>query len=81
MKYLLDTHTLLWFLFDDDKLSEKVKEIVTNSANGIFVSIITYWEISLKYGLGKLELRNSLPEELPFIAREVNILTLEISEN
>lgn len=81
MKYLLDTHTLLWFLFEDDKLSEKAKEIITNSANDIFVSIITYWEISLKYGLGKLELKNITPEELPIIAREVNIFTLEISEN
>ena len=27
MKYLLDTHTLLWVLFEDDKLSTKAKEI------------------------------------------------------
>ncbi len=80
MKYLLDTHTLLWVLFEDEKLSEKVKAAVRNPDNEIYVSIVSYWEISLKYALGKLELRGILPEKLPGKAKEINIETLEISE-
>lgn len=81
MKYLLDTHTLLWVLFDDEKLSEKARDIIENSDNEIYVSTITYWEISLKYAIGKLELENITPEELPNKAKEINIETLEITED
>ena len=80
MKYLLDTHTLLWVLFEDEELSEKAKAAIKNPDNEIYISVITYWEISLKYALGKLELEGITPEELPKKAREINIETLEISE-
>ncbi len=30
MNYLLDTHALLWYLFDDEHLSETAREIITN---------------------------------------------------
>ena len=80
MKYLLDTHTLLWVLFEDEKLSDTAKEIISNSENEIFVSIITYWEIALKYGTGKLQLENITPEEIPLKSKEINIETLILSE-
>jgi len=79
MKYLLDTHSFLWVLFDDEKLSEKVKEIVREPENEIYTSVITYWEISLKYSIGKLELEGISPDELPIKAQEIGIETLEIS--
>lgn len=80
MKYLLDTHTFLWVLFDDDKLSEKIREIIRDLENEIYVSVITYWEISLKFSIGKLELEGITPDELPEQAQEIGIETLEISE-
>ena len=80
MKYLLDTHSFLWVLFDDEKLSEKVKEIVREPENEIYTSVITYWEISLKYSIGKLEIEGISPDELPIKAKEIGIETLEISE-
>jgi PIN domain nuclease of toxin-antitoxin system len=80
MKYLLDTHSFLWVLFDDEKLSEKVKEIVREPENEIYTSVITYWEISLKYSIGKLELEGISPDELPIKAKEIGIETLEVSE-
>ena len=80
MKYLLDTHSFLWVLFDDEKLSAKVKEIVSDLGNEIYISVITYWEISLKYSIGKLELEGVNPDELPIMAQEIGIETLEISK-
>jgi PIN domain nuclease of toxin-antitoxin system len=80
MNYLLDTHTLLWVLFEDEKLSEKAKETIKDPDNGIFVSLISYLEISLKYGLGKIELENITPEEIPDKVGEVGINTLEVTE-
>ena len=81
MKYLLDTHTLLWVLFKDEKLSEKARVAIRNPDNEIYVSTITYWEISLKYSICKIELEGITPEELPEKAKEIGIKTLEVSED
>ena len=80
MKYLLDTHALLWVLFEDEKLSEKAKAAIKNPDNEVYVSIVSYWEISLKYTLGKLELEKITPEELPQKAKDISIETLGLSE-
>lgn len=66
MKYLLDTHTLLWSILDTKKLSKKVKEILENRTNEISVSTIALWEIALKSSIGKLEFENLNIERLPF---------------
>ncbi|WP_265579709.1 type II toxin-antitoxin system VapC family toxin [Plectonema radiosum] len=44
MKFLLDTHTLIWWLANDKTLSEKAKEVITNPDNFIFVSAASAWE-------------------------------------
>ncbi len=80
MNYLLDTHTLLWSLFEDEKLPAKVREKISDPNNGILISIVSYWEISLKYGIGKLELKGTTPEELTKAAREIGFVTLNVSE-
>ena len=64
-KYLLDTHTLLWLLFSDERLSTKVKNILLNSELEKSVSVISLWEISLKYRIGKLKLEEKTPDEIP----------------
>ncbi|MEH1765314.1 type II toxin-antitoxin system VapC family toxin [Nostoc sp.] len=51
MSFLLDTHILLWFLENDSKLSNQVREVITNPENLIFVSAISAWEISIKQTL------------------------------
>ena len=38
MTYLLDTHTLLWTLFEDEKLSAKAREAISNAENEIYVT-------------------------------------------
>jgi len=54
MSFLLDTHILLWFLENDPKLSDRLREVITNPENLVFVSAISAWEISIKQSLGKL---------------------------
>lgn len=53
MKYLLDTHTLIWSILDNEKLSPEVRNIIENPKNEIFVSGISFWEIAIKAQLGK----------------------------
>lgn len=55
MKYLLDTHTLIWSIFEPEELSGKVSGILSNRRNQIFVSTVSLWEIAIKVRIGKLE--------------------------
>jgi len=54
MNYLLDTHTVLWFLGGDQQIPAKVVSEIENPDNKIFVSIGSIWEIAIKMSLGKL---------------------------
>jgi PIN domain nuclease of toxin-antitoxin system len=78
MSYLLDTHTFLWAIAEQKKLSPKVNAILEDGVNEIFVSSVTFWEISLKYGLGKLDLDNIAPEDLPKVAEETGFTFLSL---
>lgn len=82
MKYLMDTHTLLWAIFEPEKMSKSARELIKDPQNEVFASIISFWEISLKFSIGKLELINTTPETLPKIAEEmgIEILAVEPSE-
>jgi PIN domain nuclease of toxin-antitoxin system len=62
---LLDTHAVLWSLFSPERLSRRAADIIRRPENAISVSAISFWEISLKYSLGKLELVGVGPEDLP----------------
>ncbi|HAD03909.1 MAG: hypothetical protein A2091_08500 [Desulfuromonadales bacterium GWD2_61_12] len=68
MKLLLDAHTLLWTLFEPSALGKRAAAAIRNPDNGVHVSSVTFWELSLKYGLGKLELHGVTPEQLPALA-------------
>ena len=54
MPLLLDTHILLWWLADDPALPAQADILIANSANEIFVSPISLWEIAIKAHLGKI---------------------------
>lgn len=56
MSLLLDTHTLLWFLLDDPRLSENAREHIVIQEESIFVSPASLWEIAIKISLGKYAL-------------------------
>lgn len=70
MRYLLDTHTFIWAISEQNKLPKKVKVIISNPDNEILVSALSFWEISLKYFLGKMNVDNIPPDELPFWAKK-----------
>lgn len=48
MQILLDTHTLIWALEDNPKLSQEAKDLITDLNNTIFVSSASIWEIAIK---------------------------------
>ena len=57
MRYLLDTHILLWAIRNEPELKKEVKEAIVNPANQIFVSVVSEWEVAIKSNIGKLKLK------------------------
>jgi PIN domain nuclease of toxin-antitoxin system len=54
MKLLLDTHIVLWFLDDVEKLSETALAAILEPENEKYISIVSAWELAIKINLGKL---------------------------
>jgi len=79
MNLLLDTHGFLWALFIPENLSKAVVHEIKSPNNDVAVSVITFWEISLNYALGKLELTGVKPEELPDFAGRMNMEILPVT--
>lgn len=62
MQYLLDTHVVLWWLTEPEKIHSKARKIIKDRANTIFVSSVSFWEIAIKKSLGRLTLPHNLLE-------------------
>jgi PIN domain nuclease of toxin-antitoxin system len=80
MKFLLDTHTLLWVLADDPRLGERAKKEVLASDNQLFFSLASYWEICIKVSLGKLLLIEGWSDLLDKEMARLGIETLAIRQ-
>ena len=63
MELLLDTCTLLYACFDDQRLPKNIKEMIADSDNDIFVSMASLWEIAIKNA--------KRPESMPYSAEEI----------
>jgi PIN domain nuclease of toxin-antitoxin system len=77
-KYIIDTHILLWLIFKPDQIKKSKLVILEDTDNEIFATSISFWEISLKYGLGKLDLQGLEPKDIPIVTKEMGIEILEI---
>jgi PIN domain nuclease of toxin-antitoxin system len=74
MKALLDTHTFLWAISDDPRLSRRAQQVFTG-ANHLWLSVASIWEILIKTGAGKLPL--PLPAA-PYLIRELRKNRIEV---
>lgn len=70
VSYLLDTHALLYWLFDDSRLSPTSRALIADRANTVFVSAASAWEIATKHRIGKLPSASVLVQDIAgWIAR------------
>ena len=70
MRFLLDTHTLLWSFSNDPSLSSRARRVIEDGSNEILVSAASAWEIATKVRLGKLPTGEDLISNLDqFLAR------------
>lgn len=65
MNLLRDSHTFLWFVWDDPQLSPTAKALIQDPANHKLVSVASCWEIAIKVGLKKLDLGEPATTFLP----------------
>ena len=79
MKYLLDTHYVLWSLLEPSKINEKIKEILEDPNKIKNISKISFWEISVKYKIGKLELNGITPEDILAGSQEAGFEIYDLS--
>jgi PIN domain nuclease of toxin-antitoxin system len=79
VRVLLDTHSLLWFLLDDPRLSTTAQAVIADPLNGVEVSPVSYWEIAIKIRLGKYALHEPYQEfmERELAANDLHILPIE----
>lgn len=78
MKYLLDTHTFLWWAFDSPELSATARALIAEPGNEIFVSSASGWEIATKYRLGRLPDAAVLLQDLAGWVEKARFLSLPI---
>ena len=78
MNNLVDTHTFLWIVLASKALSKSARAVLVDSESINYVSVVTFWEISLKFSLGKLNLKGILPESLPTWASDTGFEILNL---
>ncbi|MCP9915275.1 type II toxin-antitoxin system VapC family toxin [Cyanobium sp. ATX 6F1] len=79
--YLLDSHVLLWWWFDPDRLSAAVRELLIEPTNTVLVSAATVWELSLKYHRGKLPELERAIDDLPGLLQADGFQPLPITHS
>ncbi|MDD5266997.1 MAG: type II toxin-antitoxin system VapC family toxin [Methylococcales bacterium] len=79
-KILLDTCTFLWLVRDDAALSTKARELILNTENAVFLSIVSVWEMTVKHGLGKLPLADLPHIYIPSERKKHDIESLPLIE-
>ncbi|WP_040484434.1 type II toxin-antitoxin system VapC family toxin [Lyngbya aestuarii] len=80
MAFLLDTHTFIWLTANSPSLPETLRETI-DTAETVYLSIASLWEIAIKLQLGKL----SLHQDYELIGAEVEasdilLLPIEFSD-
>lgn len=74
MRFLIDTHTFLWFILDSNELSDLALSLLESDAD-LWISSGSLWEIAIKVSVKKL----TLPQPFDiFITNQLKINEIEI---
>lgn len=69
MRFLLDTHNLLWAILDDNRLSKNARKHIADTGDICYFSIMSLWEITIKHSLGALDLQMDLSDCFDIITK------------
>jgi PIN domain nuclease of toxin-antitoxin system len=79
MKLLLDTHTFLWFIEGDARLSARARRLIEDPGNEIYLSAASLWKMGIKASLGKLQLQRPFAMLIPQEIADNQIMLLDIT--
>lgn len=65
MKVLLDTHVFIWWVRNSARLGKQARALILKQQTQVWVSCASIWEISIKAGLGRLDMSDAIVDELP----------------
>lgn len=66
MKALLDTHAFLWWVSGRGaRLSDRARDLMSDGANDVLVSMASIWEMSIKVGVGRMDLPDAIERYVP----------------
>ena len=75
MKVLVDTHSFLWALLHDHRLSTKSKQVLRSEGYELVFSLVSLWEIAIKIKTGKL---NAIGSSVAYIRAEMDSYGMEL---
>ena len=75
MRVLVDTHTFLWALLKNHRLSATAKQILTSKEHELYFSLVSLWEIAVKMKIGKL---NTVGSSVTYIRDEMAEYGMEL---
>ena len=75
MKVLVDTHTFLWALLEDHRLTAKARQILRSNEDELVFSLVSLWEIAIKIKIGKL---HAIGSSVAYIRDEMNDYGMEL---
>jgi PIN domain nuclease of toxin-antitoxin system len=79
--FLLDTSAFIWSVWEDNKLSTKARDCYSDEKNRIFLSLVSVWEMTIKYQIGKLSFKDNPKNWIEDFCRARKIEFLPISIN
>ena len=79
-RLLLDTHALIWFVSNDPNLPVSTRDKI-ESADDVFLSIASLWEMAIKLNIGKLPLQGNFEDIEPQLsAAGITILPITFAD-
>ena len=81
MNFLLDTHVFLWYITGDSRIHDDLLTQLQNIRNQVWLSVISEWEIIIKYQLGRLPLPEPPRKYIPQQRRKHGLASLSLDEN
>jgi PIN domain nuclease of toxin-antitoxin system len=81
LRLLLDTHALLWWFSNDPALPKSCRKLIAQPDSGVFVSVVSAWEIATKFRLGCLPSASELVQDFGGYLDRENFLSLPVSQD
>ena len=81
MKLLLDTHLFLWYIMGDKRIPPRLLSMLRDPSNQVYLSVVSVWEASIKFHLGKMPLPEPPEVYFPRERERHQILSLPLEEN